>query len=124
MYQEASFPEGGGCVIKSMFCEAPVLDQSVVLIPPRPISELQPGPRPYPAPSHPPPAPTPTRPLCPPSTHAADAGHAGEHALVAGAPVARRLAEEEVDLVVVRVVGVGDGVSADEPGLCRERQSS
>lgn len=47
--------------------------------------------------------------------HLAHAGHPGQYALVVAFP--GNLAEEKVDLVVVRVVGVRDGVSCDELGL-------
>lgn len=48
-------------------------------------------------------------------SHLADAGHARHDPLVAAFP--RHLAEEEVDLVVVWVEGVGNGMSGYESAL-------
>lgn len=47
----------------------------------------------------------------------ADSSHAAVNPLVPLAGLRRPLPEEQVDLVVVRAVGVGDGEGAHEVGL-------
>lgn len=55
------------------------------------------------------------------ASHLANARHPGHDALVVAFP--RNLAEEEVDLVVVWVEGVGNGMGGYEPGLWGEKKT-
>lgn len=73
-------------------------------------------------------APSEVTPLPPPrcfrpqfASHLANARHPGHDALVVAFP--RNLAEEEVDLVVVWVEGVGNGMGGYEPGLWGEKKT-
>lgn len=55
-------------------------------------------------------------------TDLADPGHPGVDVPPLPLPALQgRLTEEDVDLVVMRVVGVGDGEGADERGLCEQQ---
>lgn len=51
-------------------------------------------------------------------TYPADAGDARQNAFVLCASITGRLSEEEVNLVVVRVVGVCDGMGSNKLALC------
>lgn len=51
-------------------------------------------------------------------TYPADPGDTRQHALVSSAPITGCLTEKEVNLVIVRVVGVCDGMRGNKLALC------
>lgn len=56
-------------------------------------------------------------------TDLADPGHPGMDVPPLPLPSFHgRLTEKDVDLVIVRVVGIGDGIGTDERGLCRGKE--
>lgn len=52
--------------------------------------------------------------------HLAHACHSGQHALVVAFP--GNLAEEKVDFIIIRIVGVCNGVSRYKLGLCERKR--
>jgi len=57
-------------------------------------------------------------------TYPADSGDTRHHSLVCSAPITGSLTEKEVNLVIVRVVGVRDGMGGNKLALCgRERKA-
>lgn len=55
-------------------------------------------------------------------TYPADPGDARQHALVCSAPITGCLTEKEVNLVIVRVVGVRDGMGRNKLALCGQER--
>lgn len=55
-------------------------------------------------------------------SYLADPGDTRQHALVRSAPITGCLMEKEVNLVIVRVVGVRDGMGGNKLALCGDKR--
>lgn len=52
----------------------------------------------------------------------ADTGYAGQHAFVHCAPISGHLTEEKINLVIIWVKGVCNGMRCYKLGLCRQKK--